>query len=269
MVHPDHGLFLAIMTTLARTATVGEGTTIGHYCVIEDHVQIGKGCQIGHHAVIRSGTVLGDGVKVGDHTCLGKEPMRASNSALKKETPTGILHVGDHCLIGTAVILYAGCTLDSHVMVADLATVREDVTVGTCSIIGRGVCVENSCVIGSYCKLETNSYITAYSQLGDRVFIAPGVLTGNDNYVGRTRDRHKHFRGATIHRGGRIGLGAIVLPGREVEHDALVAAGSVLTRTAPSGQIWAGVPARFLRKVPKDQRLEKQGWSDVKPRDDA
>jgi len=51
------------------------------------------------------------------------------------------------------------------------------------------VTVENQCSIGRFCKLETESYITAYSKLGDRVFIAPGVLTSNDNFVGRTEER--------------------------------------------------------------------------------
>ncbi|WP_235048670.1 MULTISPECIES: hypothetical protein [Geobacillus] len=37
--------------------------------------------------------------------------------------------------------------------------------------------IENDCKIGKYCKLETNCYITAYSELGDYVFIAPCVVT--------------------------------------------------------------------------------------------
>ena len=47
----------------------------------------------------------------------------------------------------------------------------------------------DKCTIGRYCKLETNVYITAYSVVEDRVFVAPGVLTSNDNYIGRTEER--------------------------------------------------------------------------------
>ena len=78
--------------------------------------------------------------------------------------------------------------------------------------------------IGRYCKLETESYITAYSTLEDRVFVAPGVVTTNDNFVGRTKERFEHFKGVTVRRGGRIGAGATVLPGKDVGEDALVAA---------------------------------------------
>ena len=40
-------------------------------------------------------------------------------------------------------------------MVADLATIRENVSVGEHTIVGRGAAIENACTIGSYCKLET------------------------------------------------------------------------------------------------------------------
>ena len=81
---------------------------------------------------------------------------------------------------------------------------RENVSIGDFTIIGRGVAVENYCKIGSYCKLETNVYLTAYSELADRVFMAPCVATSNDNYVGRTQERFKHFKGITVKRG--VGL---------------------------------------------------------------
>ncbi len=251
------------MTVIPPSASIGAFTTFGQFCVVEDDVNVGRNCRIGHHVVLRAGTRIGDGVAVGDHASLGKRPMRASNTALEKRGVAEPLIVEDGCQIGTGVVLYAGCRLGADVMVADLATIRERVSVGAHTIVGRGVAIENDCTVGRYCKLETNCYITAYSCLEDRVFVAPGVLTGNDNFIGRTKERHKHFKGVTVRRGGRIGLGAIVLPGRTVERDALVAAGSVLTRDAPERQVWAGTPARFLRKVPEEQLLEQQGWSDV------
>jgi len=197
-------------------------------------------------------------VQIGDHSILGKAPMRASNSALRPGGPLKPLAVGDHCLIGAGVVLYQGCTLASHVMVADLATVREEVTVGIRTIVGRGAAVENACTIGAYCKLETNAYITAYSTLEDYVFVAPGVLTSNDNFVGRTKKRFKHFKGVIARRGARIGVGAIILPGKVLGEDALIAAGSVVTRDVPARQVWARNPARFFRNVPKAQLLENQ-----------
>ena len=99
----------------------------------------------------------------------------------------------------------------------------------------RGVTVENFCSVGRYCKLESECYITAYSTLEDRVFIAPGVVTSNDNFVGRTQERFKHFKGVTVKRGARVGAGTVTLPGVTIGEDALVAARALeLTLTSRS-----------------------------------
>lgn len=249
-------------SSIAPSASVGQGTVIGEFCVIESDVVIGEGCQIGHHVVLRAGTHIGDRVRIDDHATIGKQPMRAPNSAVTDDERKPAATVGDECLIGASAVIYSGCELGRKVLVADLASIREDVVIGDSTIVGRGVAIENRCQVGRYCKLETNAYLTAYSVLEDRVFVAPGVLTSNDNYIGRTQERFDHFAGATVRRGGRLGVGAVVLPGKEVGPDGVVAAGALLTRDADGGTIYAGVPARPFREVPEDQRLERQGWDD-------
>ena len=110
--------------------------------------------------------------------------------------------------------------------------------------------MENRCTIGRYCKLESECYITAYSTLSDRVFVAPGVVTSNDNFIGRTEERFKHFKGVTVERGGRIAAGAVILPGKTVGADAVVAAGSVLTNDAPPKKIVLGSRVFTAGNVP-------------------
>ena len=105
--------------------------------------------------------------------------------------------------------------------------------------------------------------VTAYSTLEDRVFIAPGVVTSNDNFVGRTAERFKHFKGVTVRKGGRVGAGVVTLPGVTIGEDALVAAGSVVTADVPARTIVLGTPARAWREVPVEQLLENQGWVDA------
>jgi UDP-2-acetamido-3-amino-2,3-dideoxy-glucuronate N-acetyltransferase len=147
----------------------------------------------------------------------------------------------------------------SHrVFVADLATIRERVTIGERTIVGRGASVENDCMVGSKCKLETNCYITAYSNLGNEVFVAPGVVTSNDNFMGRTRERFAKMRGITMKDGARIGANATTLPGITIEADGVVAAGSVVTKDVAGEELVVGVPAKYLRKVPKSQLLKYQ-----------
>lgn len=246
------------------SAHIGSNTRWGEYCIIGPNVEIGPNCEIGHHVVLHAGTRIGAAVRIDDGAVIGKRPMRAANTAVTKEQDLPSTVIGDNCIIGTHVVIYRGAALGQKVLVADLSTVRENVTVGDFTIVGRGVAIENFCTIGKYCKLETNVYITAYSEVGDRVFVAPGVVTSNDNFIGRTEERFKNFKGVTVGRGGRIGVGAVILPGKKIGEDALVAAGSVLTKDAPARKIVAGVPAKPFRDVPANQLLEAQNWPDVK-----
>ena len=244
------------------TARLADGVIVGEYAVIGPEAEIGARCLIGHGVVVHEGTRIGDDVRVDDQAVLGKLPMRSLSSATTKIRELPPLEIGDGAIVGTSAVLYRGARIGRKVLIADLATVREDVTVGDRTIVGRGVTVENECTIGRFVKLESECYITAYSTIEDRVFVAPGVVTSNDNFVGRTEERFKHFRGITVRRGGRIGAGSVILPGIEIGADALVAAGSVVTRDVPPRRIVRGSPAREWRDVPHEQLLDQQGWSD-------
>ena len=241
------------------TAHLGADVEVGHFCVIEAGVEVGDGTRIGHHVVLHAESRLGAGVRVDDHAVIGKQPMRAARSATTRSEPLPPAEIGEGSLVGAGAVLYAGCRIGRRVLVADYATVRERVTVGDETIVGRGVAVENDCAIGARCKLETNAYVTAFSTVEDDVFVAPGVLTSNDNFMGRTEERKKHFGGATVRRGARLGVGAVLLPGKEVPEEAVVAAGAVLTRDAEAGQVHVGVPARAVRPVPPAQRRDGGG----------
>jgi len=253
---------VSLASVIDPSAALGEGTTLGEGCVLGPRVRLGARCRVGHHVVFHADTEVGDDVRIDDQAVLGKLPMRAANSATTKEQELPPLHVGSLSIVGTGAVLYRGAAIDAKVLMADLCTVRENVSIGRGTIVGRGVTVENFCTVGRFCKLESECYITAYSTLEDRVFVAPGVVTSNDNYVGRTAERFKHFKGVTIRRGGRVGAGAVLLPGITVGEDGLVAAGSVVTHDVPARTIVMGRPAKPWRPVPEEQLLDNQGWID-------
>ena len=248
------------MSLVATTAVIDPSSSVAATAIVMDEVRIGRGCVIGHYVVLHPGTEIADEVRIDDHAVIGKQPMRAANSATTAGGDRPPARIGSRCIVGTGAVIYAGAALAPRVLVADLATIREDVTIGEGSIVGRGVAVENVCRIGRFCKLETNSYITAYSELEDRVFVAPGVVTTNDNFAGRTKERFKHFKGVVVRRGGRIGANATVLPGKVIAEDTLVAAGAVVTRDTEPRRIVVGSPARDARDVPEAQWLDNQGW---------
>lgn len=240
------------------SAQIGSGTRCGHNCVVLTNVRIGTGCEIGHGVIIHPDTIIGNNVRIDDNSVIGKLPMKAAMSAITRDQQLPACEIGDMCLIGTLTVIYRGARLGPKVMIADLASVREEVAIGEYTIIGRGVTVENRVTVGRRCKIETEAYITALSEIEDGCFIAPEVTFTNDNFLGRTKDRFKYHKGVTLKRGARVGANVTVLPGITIGDDALVAAGSIVTRDAPSKTIVLGSPAKVWRAVPAEQLLDNQ-----------
>jgi len=244
---------------IAPTAQIGEETIIGHFCVIQDNVCIGKRCSIANFIVIYPGTVIGDDVTIQDYSVIGKPPMRSRRSAIRLGTDEAKpALIGSEVRIGAHTVVYNQTDIGRGVLIADSAQVRERVKIDEDSIVGRLVTVENDVVIGKRVKLETGCYITAYSEIGNDCFIAPMVATSNDRFIGRTKERYKYYKGVTVKDGGRICVGAVMLPGVVVGEEGVVAGGSVVSRDVPPKAIVMGVPARYKRDVPPEQWVENQ-----------
>jgi len=208
-------------------------------------------------AIVYPGTIVGPGVRILDHAVVGKQPSLSPRSTAKRE-PLAPLELGAGTIISTGAVVFAGTRIGERVIVGDGARVRERVTIGDDVVVGSGSLIENDTTIGAMTKIQAEAYITAYSTLEEHVFIAPCVVTTNDNYMGRTEKRHALMRGPTIRRGARVGGGAILCPGIEIGEDAFVGAGAVVTKDVPPRVVVVGSPARVLRDVPDDELLENQ-----------
>src|SRR5690554_6254996 len=124
-----------MMQYIHPTVQIGKDVRIGMFTVIHEGVQIGDGCIIGSHVIIYPYTQIGKAVRIDDGTVIGKEPMRSSRSAFKPGSDLSLTHlspayIGEGCLIGAGTVIYKGCYINSRVLVADLATIRENSFIG-------------------------------------------------------------------------------------------------------------------------------------------
>jgi len=205
-------------------------------------------------AIVYAGTVLGEGVTVLEHAVVGKQPALSPRSTAKRD-PLPPTEIGDGTVVSTGAVVFAGSTIGARVILGDQSCVRERVTIGDDVVLGRGSLIENDTTVGALTKIQADAYITAYSTLEDNVFIAPCVVTTNDNFMGRTEARHALRKGPTIRRGARIGGGAVLCPGVEIGEEAFVGAGAVVTKDVPARMLVVGNPARVLREVSPDELL--------------
>ena len=210
--------------------------------------------EIHETAVVYPGTVLGEGVKVLEHAVVGKQPTLSPRSTAKRE-PLPPTEIGDGTVVSTGAVVFAGSKVGARVIIGDQSCIRERVTIGDDVVVGRGTLIENDTTIGAMTKIQADAYITAYSTLEDNVFIAPCVVTTNDNFMGRTEARHELIAGPTIRRGARIGGGAVLCPGIEIGEEAFVGAGAVVTNDVPARMLVVGNPARVLREVAREELL--------------
>jgi acetyltransferase-like isoleucine patch superfamily enzyme len=209
-------------------------------------------------ATVYEGTILGEGVRVLENAVVGKKPSLGASSTAKRE-PLPPARIGDGTVISTGAIVFAGSTVGAGCIVGDQSCIRERVELADNCILGRGSLIENDTTVGAGTRIQAEAYITAYSTLEEDVFIAPCVVTTNDNFMGRTERRKELMKGPTIRRGARVGGGAIICPGVEIGAEAFVGAGAVVTKDVPPRKLVVGNPARILRDVAEDELRSSGG----------
>jgi acetyltransferase-like isoleucine patch superfamily enzyme len=209
-------------------------------------------------AIVYEGTILGDGVRVLEHAVVGKQPTLGASSTAKRD-PLPPTRIGHGTVVSTGAIVFAGSTVGANCIVGDQSCIRERVELADNCVLGRGSLIENDTTVGERTRIQAGAYITAYSTLEADVFIAPCVVTTNDNFMGRTEGRKALMKGPTIRRGARVGGGAILCPAVEIGEEAFVGAGAVVTKDVPARTLVVGSPARVLRDVDPAELRENGG----------
>lgn len=109
--------------------------------------------------------------------------------------------------------------------------------------INAHVFIENDVVVGDNVTVKSGVQLWDGVRIEDNVFIGPNVTFTNDKYP-RSKVYPERFQPTTIRRGASIGANATLLGGITIGEDAMIGAGSVVTRDVPAGELWLGNPAR-------------------------
>jgi acetyltransferase-like isoleucine patch superfamily enzyme len=128
--------------------------------------------------------------------------------------------------------------------------------VGDESKIGAFVEIQKNAAIGKRCKISSHTFICEGVTIEDNVFIGHGVMFINDSYPRSTTadgslqsEADWKVERTIVKKGASIGSGATILANITIGENAIVGAGSVLTKDVPPNCIVAGNPAKVLRYI--------------------
>ena len=139
-------------------------------------------------------------------------------------------------------IIGNGTQIWQYVVVLPNAVIGQD-----CNICSHCL-IENDVILGDRVTVKSGVQLWDGSRIGDDVFIGPNVTFTNDKFP-RSKQYPETFSTTEIDTGASIGANATILPGIKVGRQAMVGAGSVVTRSVPPNAIVIGNPARIVGYV--------------------
>ncbi len=134
--------------------------------------------------------------------------------------------------------------------------------IGNDTKIGAFVEIQKNASVGDRCKISSHSFICEGVVIEDGVFVGHGVTFINDTYPRATNpdgelqtEADWKVEPTTVRKGASIGSGSTILSKVVIGENAIVGAGSVVTRDVPANAIVAGNPARILRYIELEARV--------------
>jgi acetyltransferase-like isoleucine patch superfamily enzyme len=121
--------------------------------------------------------------------------------------------------------------------------------------IGAFVEIQKNAFVGKRCKISSHTFICEGVTIEDNVFVGHGVVFVNDSYPRATAgdalqtEADWKVEKTLVKKGASIGSGATILSKITIGENAIVGAGSVVTKDVPANAIVVGNPAKVLRYV--------------------
>jgi acetyltransferase-like isoleucine patch superfamily enzyme len=161
--------------------------------------------------------------------------------------------MNDHQCIAPDVRLGEGVTLGKFINLYGCE-------IGDDTRIGAFVEIQKNAAVGRRCKISSHTFICEGVTIEDHVFVGHSVTFINDSYPRATTPTGElqtakdwKVEATRVKRGASIGSGATILSRVVIGENAIVGAGSVVTRDVPDNAIVAGSPATVRRFIDADR----------------
>lgn len=171
--------------------------------------------------------------------------------------------IGKRAKIDSGVVIYGGTVIGNDSIIGHHTILRFNTKIGIHSVVGNLCMLEGNLTIGNHSLVTSNNHVCQKTTIGDYVFIGPICAMTNDPNMGHYRkayqpeygDKWEHMGGPTFGDGCRIAAGVTFLPMVKIGRQAVVGAGSIVTKDVKDFSIAYGCPATERGKVDPDEDL--------------
>jgi acetyltransferase-like isoleucine patch superfamily enzyme len=196
--------------------------------------------KIAKTSILHKNVKLGENVIIEDHCIIGVPPRGYNDGELETI-------IGDNSVIRSGTVIYAGNKIGNNFQTGNKANVRELNSIGDNVSIGTLSVVEHHVEIAYGVRIHTQVFIPEYSKLEKDCWIGPNVVFTNAMYP-KSPSVKENLIGPTIKSRAIIGANSTLLPGVIIDEDAVIGAGSVVTKDVDAGVVVCGNPAKELKK---------------------
>ena len=185
------------------------------------------------NVTIGEGTIIEDGCMIGI--------PKKGNKPGELETT-----IGRNCVIRSGTYIYAGNKIGDNFQTGNKANIREQNIIGNNVSVGTLSVVEHDVIIEDNVRVHTQVFIPEFTILKKGCWIGPNVVFTNAFHP-LCPDAQNCLKGATVEEGAKIGANSTIMPAVIIGKNALIGAGSLVTKDVTANKVAAGHPAKEIK----------------------
>lgn len=247
-------------TSIVRgSVELHESVRVGEGCVFDGEtraITVGPESVIGNLVSVHGGVELDGGARIGDFVELGHpakaETQGADPTAASERVADLVLSsprtvIGPGCIVRSHSVIYSFVIAGTRLVTGHGAVIREHTTIGDRVVFGTYASCDGYTRIGDDVQVGQYAQLSQAARIGSGSFIGGHTVFSDNRMAIRAVEHDLH--GAVVEDYVRIGLACVILPGVTIGTDAVVGAGSVVTKDVPSRTVAVGNPCRVLREL--------------------
>ncbi|MGL4772658.1 MAG: N-acetyltransferase [Clostridium sp.] len=218
-----------------RNVVIKDNVILGDNVILEDDVYLDYGVIIRDNVHIKKGTTVGARCILGEYLADFYKSRNNGNHPLI---------IGENSIIRSDTIIYGDTNIGDNFQTGHKVTIREKSNIGNNVRIGTLSDIQGECEIGNYVSIHSQCFIAPNAKIEDFVWLFPRVVLTND-----PTPPSFEVIGVKISEFAVVCAGALILPGIEINKEALIGAGAVVTKNVAEGAVIVGNPGKVVGHI--------------------